>query len=485
MSRPSMTYTDPKQSRQAQQPSPPSSTTAVPILRVMRLQSPELHTPMAGSLGSESVIQTALCLPDSLGVFVGEKFTAYLGILNSNNDETNNNTTSIRRLCVSALLQTPSQRWLLPSALDPGGMDVPPHGGADAIVSHEIVEAGQHILRVEVTYADGSNTRTFRKFYRFNVTNPLTIKESVVRSGDATCYVSVAVSYASEPSVATTADSILVRDVQFDVVPGFVATRIGSGTATTKVATEQETMNAVDLLDEAGVLSKGSCFRYLFQIQASSHDAILRGIAAGDLLGKAVITWSKTMGEMGRVSSQPILCPQNKPDLPGVFGLTPLTSNFVMYNSGLSVDAAAAAAAEQSSDQRTQFGATNDLTRLLPVTIEPIDPPARMQLHQAKSVQFLVVNHALQSMNVQVQFRLPQMSLGLAVCGPSFINIGEIPPNGGSTVVTVKYLPLEAGMLRAQGCCIVDLITNQEIPQPALFHTFVESGSNEAPRLVQ
>ena len=43
-------------------------------------------------------------------------------------------------------------------------------GWVDAIVSHDIEEAGQHILRVEVAYVTvEGHSKTFRKLYRFNV----------------------------------------------------------------------------------------------------------------------------------------------------------------------------------------------------------------------------------------------------------------------------------------------------------------------------
>ena len=73
-----------------------------------------------------------------------------------------------------------------------GGVDVPPEGGVDTIVSQALEEAGQHILRVEVGYggSDGS-VKTLRKFYRFQVTNPLTISELTTRTGDASCFVSI------------------------------------------------------------------------------------------------------------------------------------------------------------------------------------------------------------------------------------------------------------------------------------------------------
>ena len=87
---------------------------AVPTLKVMRLQAPQLGSPAAGSLFSpNNLLSSNLLLPDSFGVIhVGETFSAYLGVLNSSLEM------PVRGLSMVAQLQTPSRRILLPTALD-------------------------------------------------------------------------------------------------------------------------------------------------------------------------------------------------------------------------------------------------------------------------------------------------------------------------------------------------------------------------------
>ena len=86
-------------------------TTAVPTLKVMRLQKPELDMTKAGTLSSSGcLLGSSLCLPDSFGVIhVGETFTAYLGALNVSKR------LPVTKLTVTAQLQTPSQRWHMAS----------------------------------------------------------------------------------------------------------------------------------------------------------------------------------------------------------------------------------------------------------------------------------------------------------------------------------------------------------------------------------
>lgn len=448
----------------------------MPTLRVMRLQSPELHQPTSGSLESRSLLNTALCLPDSLAVYVGETFTAYLGVLNVSTHF------PIRRLTVTAQLQTPSTRWQLPSQLDggnmAGGVEVAPGLGVDSIVSHAIEEPGQHILRVEVGYlTTEGGSKTFRKFYRFQVSNPLSVKELTVRAGDSSCFVSISVEYNHD--IDDAADALVISSADFSPAEGLTAVMVGGGSAIKSLPkADGEPKTAVELFDSCGRLHVGACFRYLFRVETSSKEAELRGIASGDLLGKAVFTWRKAMGETGRIASSAIYCPRAQPKLEGN-NLNEVTagrgSTFVVHRSGLSVDVAAAAATKAS---RPALMGQKSLPQMLPVTIEPIDPPSRMQLSVPKEVQFLVVNHSEQPMILQLQFHLSQMT-GLAVCGPSFKSLGEVKPHGGSTVVGVRFLALAAGLLRVQGCRVVDLASGSEIPQPPLFNVFVEKEASQ------
>lgn len=483
---------------QSSRSAPPPLETAVPTLRVMRLQSPELHSSNTALCGSSiqqqcCALQTALCLPDSLTVYVGEYFTAYLGVLNASKN------VPIRRLTVTAQLQTPSHRFQLPSAtLDQGnlsgGMDVAAESSVDAIVSRVIEESGQHILRVEVGYltAEGG-TKTFRKFYRFQVLSPVTLKESVVRLGDTRCLITVSVEYPKLEKEKQ--DLLMIASINLEAASGLEATNVGctssfhKTTTTTKNDNDTSTtalpLTAVQLFDAAGSMVPGGSFRYIFAVEAASNDAMLRGIAAGDYLGRSVVTWRKAMGETGTVYSNGagIHCPKADPVFDRVVPTITTTttvvgdqlqrqnnqpqqrltcSNFVVHRSGFTVDAAAAAAGREPHNFVSA------------VTVEPIDPPARVPLNVPVRVQFLVVNHSDRALTLQLQFALSHMDPGLVVTGPSFKNLGDVPPHGGSTVTLVCFLPLKAGLVRVEGCSVVDLASGREMVQPPLFITFVE-----------
>ena len=450
---------------------------AVPTLKVMRLQAGTLGSPTAGALlSSNQLLSSNLLLPDSFGVIhVGETFSAYLGVLNASND------LPVRGLSMVAQLQTPSRRILLPTALDArdstnnlSRREVAPGEGVDALISRRLEEVGQHILRVEVSY-NSNGAKTLRKFYRFNVTDPLQITtESVTRSGDATCLVSINIENVMEKQ-GVTGGAVSISSIGFDAADGLSATQIKvedeSDESHDPLQNMTQRQSALDLYDKTVILQPGDSYQYLFSVTAESEAAALRGIASGDELGRACVVFQKTMGELGKIYSSPVMCP------PTAFLKEDGSQNskFVVNGSGLSVDVAAASA------QRSSVGGNGSLDELLPVTVEPIDPPSTMRLSVPEKISLLVVNHSSQAMNLQIQLRLSAMS-GVVVCGPSFITLGSIPPSGGSCTIDFRLVALVAGLFSVSGCFIVDLTTGMEVEQPVLFDVFAKlpaDGSEE------
>jgi len=395
-----------------------------------------------------------------------------------------------------------------------GGVDVPPDQGIDAIVSYKLEEAGSHILRVEVGYvaATDGNVKTFRKFYRFQVTDPLTIREKTLRADEESCIVAISVEFnasdkASGGNASASANTgLTISSAEFRPADGLTAARIGTTVSSFKesqvasssgASSQPKPVSGLALLESCGRLETGDCFQYLFKVKTESRNASLRGIAAGDELGKAVFTWSKTMGETGQVFSPIIRCPDaldmNKlrllaggnakgnfedPANENAQSLEEILYNdkdFVVQGSGISVDVAAAAAKRAAANGVLPFQAPD---QLLPVTVEPIRPPTRMQLAVPQEVQFLVMNHTNNPLALQLQFRFEKQQLeGLVICGHSFKTLGELAPQGGCSVVTMRITAVSCGLLRLHGCFVVDLTTDREIPQPPLFDVFVDNSS--------
>ena len=478
------------------------TTTAVPTLKVMRLQKPELDIAKAGTLKSSGcLLGSSLCLPDSFGVIhVGETFTAYLGALNVSKR------LLVTNLTVTAQLQTPSQRWHMASkTLDEcnaaGGCELQPEQGIDSIVSRTLEEAGQHILRVEVGYGgSGGTMKSLRKFYRFQVSNPLVISEQTYRIGDLSCFLSISL----QNNGHETKGGLTISHADFETAPGLISEKfVGTPPKTSiskarnpdpglKTGSEKNQFTrGVDLFDESERLQPGDSKQYIFKISTSKSQSTLgspvTGIVAGHQLGKAVFSWHKACGEIGRMASFPVICRVSYPFLDpkdlGIIHTEQNKSDFVMHihGSGLSNDVATQAAARATKSTNAVLESSmkvngaenpNALDLILPVTVEPINPPKKIQVGIPFDIDFLVVNHSCQFVSTQLQFRLELMK-GISVCGPSFKNLEDIPGNGGSTTVLLRFIALSTGLTQLTGCCVVNLASGESIPQPSMLNMMV------------
>ena len=406
-----------------------NTATAVPILKVMRLQKPELDIAKAGTLApSSSLLGSSLCLPDSFGIIhVGEAFSAYLGVLNVSKRF------PVTKLTVTAQLQSPTARYdLATKSLDMcnegGGCELQPGQGIDSIVSHSLDEAGQHILRVEVGYAGtGGALKSLRKFYRFQVLNPLSVQPYVYQKGDtdSSCFVSVSVqNNGQEPKSGLT-----IASVDFEATPGLAAESIScrsSDDASRTTTTNSYSFpRGVDLFDQSDRLECGDCIQYAFKVSSSEMSA--KAPKEAGQLGKFTIEWTKACGEDGHTASNPVM--------------------------------------------RTG-GIANPILDF-PVSVKPINGPTELQVGIPFDVEFSVQNHSNEAISAQLQFRVESM-VGIAVCGPSSKNLEEIPANGDTTV-SFRFLALSPGLAQITGCYLANLSTGQSIPQPPMLNSMVKA----------
>jgi len=473
--------------------------TAVPTLKVMRLQKPELDIAKAGTLASSGcLLGSSLCLPDSFGVIhVGETFTAYLGALNVSKR------LPVVNLTITAQLQTPSQRWHMASkTLDEcnaaGGCELQPEQGIDSIVSHTLEEAGQHILRVEVGYGGtGGTIKSLRKFYRFQVSNPLSVSDNSYRTGDSSCLLSISLQNNGHESKG----GLTISSADFEAAPGLVADNILSRPPNPRVRQRQDTNpnsdidevkegfpRGVHLFDRSGRLERGDCKQYVFKVSSSTSQvksgSVKKGIAAGDQIGKAIFSWRKACGEGGSMASIPVLCPTLHASLdlddPGGTTKKKEIGNGLAMNiqgSSLSLDIASQASARAEKSTHASVPNANSaeqgaLDLIFPVTVQPINPPKELQIGVPFDINFLVMNHSHQFISAQLQFRSDHMK-GILVCGPSSKNLEEIPGNGGNATVLVRFMALSPGLAQLTGCYVVNLATGQSVAQPPMLNTMV------------
>lgn len=184
-------YTPPPQQDNLQQ----QVIIAQPTVRVMRLYKPCMHViptlpPTIESTTSKNAdfaISPFLLLPDSFGdIYTGELFSAYIAVVNGNQDNVLNQVTlSVRLQTTNATHDLLDCRPVL-DEISGTTKVLSPNAAVDVVVKHTLTELGTHTLRVSVQYSSRFFTepKTLRKFYRFNVLQPLSIVSSGTDVGD-------------------------------------------------------------------------------------------------------------------------------------------------------------------------------------------------------------------------------------------------------------------------------------------------------------
>jgi hypothetical protein len=130
-------------------------------LKIIRLSKPSLDKQEQGEL---------LSLPATFGsIYLGQEFEALLVLNNESHGEE-----GLKDVLIKAELQTTNSRF---SCLD---SKVNLDKSMNFIIKHEIKELGIHILVCTLTF----NGKIQRKFYKFQVLNPLSLKLSSVASQD-------------------------------------------------------------------------------------------------------------------------------------------------------------------------------------------------------------------------------------------------------------------------------------------------------------
>jgi hypothetical protein len=155
--------------------------------KVMRLNRPHFYTGAAcaglsllggggagagAGLGAEVGNSDMLCFPAGFGnIYLGETFQAYISACN-------NGAQQLTRLEVRAeiqtgtkrlpLLEAQAQKTLLPSFA--------PRQCVDFVVSHELKEAGVHIMICSGSYLEASGEeKKVRQYFKFQVQKPLSV----------------------------------------------------------------------------------------------------------------------------------------------------------------------------------------------------------------------------------------------------------------------------------------------------------------------
>ncbi|KAJ1534781.1 hypothetical protein HK096_003450 [Nowakowskiella sp. JEL0078] len=271
-------------------------------------------------------IPSLLALPSSFGnIFLGETFSSYLCINNESG-------TAVQDVGIKAELQTVTQRFTLCDTLaivtathgteTTVGSRVPllPSQSAEFMINHEIKELGVHILVCSVHYSvSGSGERKFfRKFFKFQVLNPLSVKTKINSIPDGRVFLEAQVQN-------VTPITMFLERMKFEPSDSFSYVDLNAigNVSDMPISTLESGIQGLSIKESVfgkkDYLNSQDMRQYLFMlVPKSPRDMIARTTTA---LGKLDIIWRTLFGQTGRLQTSQL---SRKPQIVDDLEIIPL-----------------------------------------------------------------------------------------------------------------------------------------------------------------
>ncbi|KAJ3156677.1 hypothetical protein HDU86_003901 [Geranomyces michiganensis] len=421
----------------------PSDTETVAIGDLLNL-----HSPTSASKPQQSVnmrdfgLSDLLTLPSSFGnIYLGETFSSYLCVNNESQ-------AAAQDVGIKAELQTGSQRFVLadtltstparsgsngalthhdannPGTSAPTRVPLLPTQSAEFVIHHEIKELGVHILVCSVHYTTNAGERRFfRKFYKFQVLNPLSVKTKVNSLTDGKIFLEAQVqNVASEP--------MFLERMRFEATELFLYSDLNS-----VIPLGSATINKQDLLSDPFEISNPS---------RTSTPGL--GSGKGELVVGATQDGSIYLNPQDTRQYLYMLQPKKPSDL--VARTTPTLGKLdIMWRTHL------------GQTGRLQ---TSQLSRKVP-PVEPYDisvveTPARITAEQPFSLTCRVRNNSpSETLRLSLHGVKSKMSTVLLV-GPSERTFGNVQPLA-HVDVRLSFFPLLAGLHKVCGFRLAEMVS--------------------------
>ncbi|ORX61132.1 DUF974-domain-containing protein [Piromyces finnis] len=215
-----------------------------------------------------------LKLPPNFGmIYLGETFITYICL----NNETNN---TVRSVSVRIELQTSSQKLLL---IENQPTDLEVKKNLEYISQYEIKELGVHILICTVFYmTDTNEQRTIKRFYKFQVHNPIAVKTKVNSLSDGRIFFEAQIQNTSQ-------DRMYLEKVSFEPHESYHCKDLN-----------YVVQQANPYLNDSNKPTKentDNVRQYLFMLEQ------IPGITPLNKLGKLDIQWRTNFGEVGHLQT--------------------------------------------------------------------------------------------------------------------------------------------------------------------------------------
>lgn len=243
-------------------------------------------------------VTDTLLLPRSFGnIYLGETFNCYICI-------SNDSPQTIRNVSVKVELQTNAVRFPLIQPVD--GLMMDPNDPTasltlnlsskhiiEHVVGQEMKELGIHILVCNVAYSVGAedggrDRRSFKKFYKFQVLNPLAVKTKANSLPDGRLFLEAQVQN-------TTTDPIYLEKMFVDPVEGLECQSVPV------MAPGQQDVTMATTMATSWYLGPQDTLQFLFLLQPKLGDDLIARYTAP--LGRLEIVWRSRLGDIGRLQT--------------------------------------------------------------------------------------------------------------------------------------------------------------------------------------
>ncbi|KAI8062722.1 hypothetical protein BC940DRAFT_308223 [Gongronella butleri] len=350
-----------------------------------------------------------LQLPAAFGnIYLGENFSTFISLNSEMVSE------AVHDVGMKVELQTSSQRFILYDTLSQPQTTMAPGTNNVVTVSHEIKELGVHILVCSVQYVtpDGK-TRHFRKFYKFQVSNPLAVKTKLNNLPDGRVFMEAQV---QNVSVAP----MFLERMKFEASEYF----------------DFEDMNTTNqhggqLVFGDAVIHPQDVRQYLYLLKPRIAE---RGMVARttNALGKLDIVWRTSMGDLGRLQTSQLT--RKAPILEQV-EVQPVDATIYLKNGQTT-----------SADQ--------------------------IQLEQPFQLKLRVFNHSAQAMHLVLS--ADKLKMGpVLLSGRCSQDLDTVAANQ-SKDTTLEFFPLAPGLQRIGGLKVVDTVSGYTKEVDHLCDVFVQ-----------
>jgi trafficking protein particle complex subunit 13 len=274
-----------------------SSLSHLLTLKVLRLSNPSFDEAKTES-------DDFLCLPPSFGnIYLGETFTSYLCV---NNDSL----TTVQNVAFKAELQTASQRFTLADTIgsvasSSGIVDFKtgeqvsllPRQSSEFVLHHEIKELGIHILVCSVHYTPIQNEisrKFFRKFFKFQVLNPLSVKTRVISQADDRILLELQLSNLAHLP-------LFLKKVDYQVDDLFTACGFNGKTGSENTVENIQAQGLGENIFPTSILQPQGTRQYLFVLKPKPEHIVAARLSAN--LGRLDLEWCTTMGQSGHLQT--------------------------------------------------------------------------------------------------------------------------------------------------------------------------------------